>query len=204
MNNVEKLKVNAEKLKEFIKKETNGGTIKDWIKKHNDTLLSAGTILAGILTTLSSIAIASELSGSRMRGMRNRPLPPQQPDPPIPFVPFSGPSFTIPRAGRAGGGKCCSCQCGRNCDQIMEQLGGYQVAQNYLIKYPKVGSGLIDDLIHKGITKGFNFVGNVGLNILIEAIIKIVGEGFRKDINRLVKKYGWKSIAIIKKYALFF
>jgi hypothetical protein len=100
-----------------------------------------------------------------------------------------------------GNGSSKSCCCGRCSDQIMEQLGGYQVAQNYLVKYPKVGEGLIDDLIHKGITKGFNFVGNIGLNLLIETIVKIVGEPSRKVVNKLVKKYGWKSISLIKKYA---
>lgn len=93
-----------------------------------------------------------------------------------------------------------SCGCGKKSKEIMEFLGGYQVAP-YLVKYPKVGSGLIDDLIHKGITKGFNFVGNVGLNLLIETIVKIVGEPYRKVINKLIKKYGWKSISLIKKYA---
>jgi len=93
-----------------------------------------------------------------------------------------------------------SCGCGKNCYQIMESLGGYQAA-NYLVKHPKIGAGLIDGLIHKGVTKGFNFVGNVGLNLLIETIVKIIGEPFRKDVNSLVKKYGWKSLALIKKYA---
>jgi len=95
------------------------------------------------------------------------------------------------------GGSCC---CGKNCYQIMESLGGYQAA-NYLVKHPKIGAGLIDGLVHQGISKGFNFVGNVGLNLLIETIVKIIGEPFRKDINSLVKKYGWKSLALIKKYA---
>jgi hypothetical protein len=97
-----------------------------------------------------------------------------------------------------GRGKCC---CGRDCNEIMEKLGGYQVAQNYLIKYPKVGSGLIDNLVQKGVSKGFNLVGNYGLNLLIEVAVGLLGEEFRKDIVHLVKKYGWKSIKFIKKYA---
>jgi len=97
-----------------------------------------------------------------------------------------------------GTGSCC---CGRDCNEIMEKLGGYQVAQNYLIKYPKVGSGLIDNLVQKGISKGFNLVGNYGLNLLIEIAVGLLGEEFRKDIVHLVKKYGWKSITFIKKYA---
>lgn len=97
-----------------------------------------------------------------------------------------------------GRGSCC---CGRDCNEIMEKLGGYQVAQNYLIKYPKVGSGLIDNLVQKGVSKGFNLVGNYGLNLLIEIAVGLLGEEFRKDIVHLVKKYGWKSITFIKKYA---
>jgi hypothetical protein len=94
-----------------------------------------------------------------------------------------------------------SCCCGRDCNEIMEKLGGYQVAQNYLMKHKEVGSGLLSDLAHKGVSKGFNLLGDYGLNLLIEVAVGLLGEEFRKDIVHLVKKYGWKSIKFIKKYA---
>jgi hypothetical protein len=184
---------NDEKLLSLVNKDKKKNeSIKDWINRHRTQLLSAGITLSGILTTLAAI--------NTIEGHIPKKKAPHIQFAPQPFQPFRGESFRLP-SSQSSGGSSCNCQCGRDCNQIMEEIGGYQVAQNYLVKHPKIGAGLIDNLIHKGITKGFNFVGNVGLNILIEAIIKIVGEGFRKDINRLVKKYGWKSIAIIKKYA---
>lgn len=207
------------------------GSIKEWIKKHKNALAVAGSALAGALGTIATIAIASSYPGKNkftpeeealaqqigLYGVKPQPIREISEPKTPPFSRSRSPSLSeeekevareiglLPRltsleAKRMGYGNS-SCCCGRDCNKIMEELGGYQVAQNYLVKHPKVGAGLIDNLIHKGITKGFNFVGNVGLNLLIETIVKIIGEPFRKDINKLVKKYGWKSITLIKKYA---
>ena len=93
-----------------------------------------------------------------------------------------------------------SCGCGLTNMEIMDKLGGYQTA-NYLMKHKEVGKGMLSDLAHKGVSKGFNLLGDYGLNLLIEIAVGLLGEEFRKDIVYLVKKYGWKSIKFIKQYA---
>jgi len=91
------------------------------------------------------------------------------------------------------------CRCGNDSDKILDSLGGAHLGK-LIMKHPKHGLGLISSL-HSGITSGFNFLGSLTLDTLIEIAVRLVGEPFRKPITRLVKKYGWQSIAVIKKYA---
>jgi len=91
------------------------------------------------------------------------------------------------------------CRCGNDSDKILDSLGGAHLGK-LIMKNPKHGLGLISSL-HSGITTGFNFLGSLTLDTLIEIAVRLVGEPFRKPITRLVKKYGWQSIAVIKKYA---
>ena len=91
------------------------------------------------------------------------------------------------------------CRCGNDSDKILDSLGGSHLGK-LIMKHPKNGYGLVSTL-HQGITKGFNFLGGLTLDTLIEIAVRLVGEPSRKPITKLVKKYGWKSIAVIKKYA---
>lgn len=118
--------------------------------------------------------------------------------------PFSGgkkmlPNPMNPETGLWEGYEKPLCRCGNDSDKILHSLGGAHLGK-LILKHPKHGYGLVSDL-HKGITKGFNFLGGLSLDVLIEIAVKLVGEPSRKPITRLVKKYGWQSIAVIKKYA---
>jgi hypothetical protein len=92
------------------------------------------------------------------------------------------------------------CRCGNGYHKIMSKLGGAYCA-SLVMKHKKYGNGFLDKLAHVSITKGFNFLGSLGMDLLIEIAVKYMGEENRKLAKRLIKKYGWRVVNLIKKYA---
>ena len=95
------------------------------------------------------------------------------------------------------------CKCGLCSKKIMKKLGGREVAL-LMIKQPKIGMGILDDLAklaHKGVTKGFNFLGETTMRALIEVAVGLLGPLSRPFVTDLIMRFGLKGLGFIKKYA---
>lgn len=181
------------------------GKIKDFLKKHKTKIGVAGSLAALLGSIGAAVALnrrdnknkaAAEAAAdpSRdyervMESVRSNPALEEEEE-------FNPRSLVIRGSGR-------KCKCGKCCKKIMKSIGGEGLA-SMMMQHPKVGYGILDDLsklAHKGITEGFNFIGENSLIALIEIAVALLGEESRPFVTNLILKFGLKGLSFIKKYA---
>jgi hypothetical protein len=178
------------------------GKFTDFLKKHKKKI---GAV-AGLTGLLAGITAASALN------LKKNSRPEREPSVGIDDYerllrgPLSNPALEEPSMNPfsdeySGFGK--KCKCGLCSKKIMKKLGGREVAL-LMIKQPKIGMGILEDLAklaHKGVTKGFNFLGETTLRALIEVAVGLLGPLSRPFVTELIMKFGLKGLGFIKKYA---
>ena len=178
------------------------GKFMDFLKKHKKKI---GAV-AGLTGLLAGITAASALNLKKNSRPERRPSIGIDDYERLLRGPLSNPALEEPSMNPfsdeyTGFGK--TCKCGLCSKKIMKKLGGREIAL-LMIKQPKIGMGILEDLAklaHKGVTKGFNFLGETTLRALIEVAVGLLGPLSRPFVTELIMKFGLKGLGFIKKYA---